>query len=273
MPTAMPAALPCRAVVRRWRMADRPDYLIENRAAWNAQAESYVAPGEAGWREEPSWGIWGITETEAQLLPHDLAGKAALELGCGTGYVSAWLARRGARPVGIDNSPAQLATASRLQREHGLAYPLIHAVAEELPFPAERFDLVVSEYGAAIWCDPYRWIPEAARVLRPGGELMFLGNATLLMLCVPDEDGVPASTSLLRPQFGMHRFEWPDDPGVEFHLSHGDWIRLLRSHGFEILDLVELRPGPEATTGYPFVDLDWARRWPSEEAWRARKRA
>jgi SAM-dependent methyltransferase len=50
----------------------------------------------------------------------DLAGKDAIELGCGTAYVSAWLARRGARVVGIDNSEAQLATARDLQRKHGL---------------------------------------------------------------------------------------------------------------------------------------------------------
>ena len=253
-------------------MDDRPDYVVANRATWNIQAEQYVAPGEARWREDPSWGIWEIPEVDVNLLPSDVDGRATLELGCGTGYISAWLARRGARPIGLDNSPAQLATARRLQHEHDLAFPLIHGIAEELPFPAECFDFAVSEYGAAIWSDPYRWIPEAARVLRPGGELMFLGNSSLLMLCVPDEDGVPADTALLREQFGMHRFEWPDDPSVEFHLGHGDWIRLLRSNGFEILDLVELRPGPGATTGYPFVDLDWARRWPSEEAWRVRKR-
>jgi cyclopropane fatty-acyl-phospholipid synthase-like methyltransferase len=38
-----------------------------------------------------------------------------IELGCGTGYVSSWLARRGARPVGIDNSEAQLEMGSDLE--------------------------------------------------------------------------------------------------------------------------------------------------------------
>lgn len=76
-----------------------------------------------------------------------------------------------------------------------------------------------------------------------------------------------------RPAFGMHRVDWPGDAGVEFHLSHGDWIRLLRSSGFEIENLVEVRPPADATTRYPFVTLEWARRWPCEEAWRARKRS
>jgi SAM-dependent methyltransferase len=178
----------------------------------------------------------------------------------------------GARPVGIDLSWNQLASAAGFQREFGLRFPLIHGDAERAPLRDGSFDVAISEYGAAIWCDPYRWIPEAARLLRPGGELIFLGNAALLMLCVPDleADGA-AGDRLLRPQFGMHRFEWPDDPGVEFHLSHGDWIRLLRSSGFEVTDLVEIRPPEGSTMRYPFVTLEWARRWPCEEVWKARK--
>ena len=129
-------------------------------------------------------------------------GLDAIELGCGTAYVSAWLARLGARPVGVDITPAQLETARAIQAEHGLAFPLIEANAEAVPLPDASFDLAISEYGAAIWCDPYRWIPEAARLLRPGGRLIFLGNSTLLMLCAPDEDDVPAGDRLLRPTSG-----------------------------------------------------------------------
>jgi len=249
-----------------------PDYLQQNRIAWDAEAPSYVAAAERAWNAEPSWGIWGIPEAELQLLP-DLKGKRALENGCGTAYISAWLARRGAEPVGLDNSPAQLATAYRMQKEHNLSFPLINGFAERLPFSNDSFDYVVSEYGAAIWSDPYEWIPETARVLRTGGELMFLGNSTLLMLCTPDGPETPAPPRLQRDFFGMHRFEWPDDspPSTEFHLGHGDWIRLLRTNGLEILDLVELRAPADAVTRYDFVTAAWAHRWPAEEAWRVRK--
>jgi SAM-dependent methyltransferase len=250
---------------------DHPDYVRANRETWNAQADRYAEAGRLRWAEEPTWGIWGIPEADVHLLPAALDGRDSIELGCGTGYVSAWLARRGARPVGIDNSPAQLATAARLQDEFDLRFPLVQGIAEALPFPAESFDVAVSEYGAAIWSDPYRWIPEAARVLRPGGELVFLGNAYVLMLCIPDADDAVAEPRLLRDHFGMHRFAWPDDPSVEFHLPHGEWIRVLRANGFEILDLLELQPSAGSTTTYPFVTLEWARRWPSEEVWRARK--
>jgi len=76
----------------------------------------------------------------------------------------------------------------------------------------------------------------------------------------------------LRPEFGMKRVEWPGDPGVEFHLSHGDWIRALRRSGFEIEDLIALRAPEDAKTRYPFVTHEWARQWPYEEVWKARKK-
>jgi SAM-dependent methyltransferase len=252
-------------------MVESSDYLAKNRAHWDANAPSYAIAGERGWSREPSWGIWNVPEEDLGLLPRDMTGLDTIELGCGTAYVSAWLARRGARPVGIDNSPEQLNTARRLQDAHGLAFPLHLGNAEATPFPDASFDFAISEYGAAIWCDPHRWIPEAARILRPGGQLVFLGNSTLLMLTMPDAEDAAAEARLSRPQRGMHRFDWPDSIGVEFHVSPGDWIRILRRSGFEIEDLIEVYPRDGATTEYPFVDRAWSRSWPCEEVWKARK--
>lgn len=232
----------------------------------------YARTAEESWAGEPSWGIWRVPESELGLLPRDMTGMDTVELGCGTAYVSAWLARRGARVVGIDNSPEQLATARRMQETFGLAFPLHLGNAEETPFEDASFDFAISEYGAAIWCDPHRWIPEAARILRPGGQLVFLGNSTLMMLAVPELEHECATAQLLRAQRGMHRFEWPDTAGIEFHVSPGEWIRLLRRSGFDVEDLIEVYPPEGAATRYPFVDLAWARRWPSEEVWKARKR-
>jgi SAM-dependent methyltransferase len=253
-------------------MSDLPEHVARNRAAWDVWAEKFVEPGERAWTEEPNWGIWGVPESELHLLPDDLAGRDTIELGCGTAYVSAWLARRGARPVGIDNSQAQLATARRLQREHGIAFPLLHGNAESVPYPDASFDFAISEYGACLWANPERWVPEAARLLRPGGRLVFLVNSMLMALCTPPEQGVAATERLLRPAFGLFRLEWPNDPGVEFHLTHGAWIRLLRASGFEIEELIEVRPPAGAITRYDFVTLEWARQWPCEEVWRVRKR-
>jgi SAM-dependent methyltransferase len=248
-----------------------PEHVRRNRAAWDELAAEFEEPGRECWAAaEPNWGIWRIPESEVHLLP-DVAGLDAIELGCGTGYVSAWLARRGARPVGIDNSPKQLENARLFQAEFGLRFPLLLGNAEKVPLPDASFDLAISEYGASIWCDPYLWIPEAARLLRPGGRLVFLVNGIILMLCAPDDEDSLVSDRLLRPYFGMHRFEWPNDESVEFHLPHGDMIRLLRRSGFEVEDLVELRPAEGATTRWPPATNAWARQWPSEEVWIARK--
>jgi SAM-dependent methyltransferase len=264
---------PFRLGITLRAVADRSfDYVRANTDAWEARREDQLALARRQWSTtEPTWGIFGIPESEARLLPTNLNGARTVELGCGTAYVSAWLARRGAHPVGVDPTPGQLRIARQFQGEVGLPFPLVLAAGEAVPLRAGCFDLVISEYGAAIWADPYRWIPEAARLLRPGGELLFLGNSTLLMLCMPEQEGLAASDRLLRPQFGMHRFEWPDDPTVEFHLGHGDWIRLLRANDFVIEDLLELRPPASARSDDSFVTTEWATRWPCEEVWRARR--
>ena len=252
-----------------------PDHVARNRALWDdVNAPLYAEPGRRAWASnEFTWGIFGVPEAELRALPADVSGMDVIELGCGTAYISAWLARRGARVTGVDNSERQLETARRLQDEHDLRFPLLHGNAESVPLPDASFDLAVSEYGASIWADPYRWIPEAARLLRAGGELVFLRNGALWVLTVPEtDDEGPAGDRLLRPYFGMHRFEWPDDPGVEFHLTHGDWVRLLRRNGFELLDLIEIQAPDGASTGrFDLVDPEWARKWPAEEIWRARR--
>ena len=197
-----------------------------------------------------------------------------VELGCGTAYFSAWLAKRGAHPVGVDLTPAQLETARQCQQDLGIEFPLVEASAEDVPLPDSSFDLALSEYGASIWCQPERWLGEAARLLRPGGELVFLCNSPISILCSPDEGKV--GDRLLRPQFGMYRFDWPgEDEGVNFYLPHGEWIRLLGENGLELIALHELRAPADAQDHphYEFVTAEWARKWPSEDIWRVRKRA
>ncbi|HWF73050.1 MAG TPA: methyltransferase domain-containing protein, partial [Solirubrobacteraceae bacterium] len=93
-------------------MTPLPEHVLRNRAAWDEWAREYAEPGRRNWaQEEPTWGVWSVPESELHVLPDDVEGLDVIELGCGTGYVSSWLARRGARPVGIDNSEAQLETA------------------------------------------------------------------------------------------------------------------------------------------------------------------
>lgn len=246
----------------------RASEIAHNRSLWALINERYTdLAAEALWtRTEPVWGLFAIPDRELGVLG-DVRDLDVVELASGTAYVSAWLARAGARPVAVDLSGEQLATARRLQRSLGPVFPLVQGDAEQVPLASGRFDLVVSEHGAAAWCDPERWLPEAARLLRPGGRLAFLTNSNLSALCVPAEEGL-AEEQLLRSQREAYKVRWPGG-GVEFHPSHGDWVRLLRRAGFVVEALHELYAPAEGGDHefYEIVSHDWASRWPAEELW------
>jgi SAM-dependent methyltransferase len=255
--------------------SDLPDYAVRNRQLWTFTNARYTAgAARQAWAEKQvRWGIWQQPEDQVRALPEVLE-RDVIELGCGTAYFGAWLKRLGARRVvGVDVTPAQLETGREMNEAYGLGLELIEANAEDVPLPDASFDVAVSEYGASIWCDPYRWIPEAARLLRPGGELVFVRNSTLSILCAREPEGT--GDRLLRPQRGLYRLDWEDaEPSTEFHIGAGDLIRLLRRTGFEILDLVELF-APEDAVDHPYyaaVSAEWAKRWPAEEIWRGQKR-
>jgi SAM-dependent methyltransferase len=192
----------------RRTMNGNHEHVHANGVYWDTRADQWLAAGKRAWQQsEPSCGIWHLPESSLRLLPADMSGMTAIELGCGTAYVSAWMARRGASVVGIDNSERQLATARQLAAEHGVALALLHGNAETVPYPDGSFDFAISEYGAAIWCDPRLWIPEARRLLRPGGELVFLGNTPLSMVCMPDS-GAATEPRLNRDYFALQRLDW-----------------------------------------------------------------
>ena len=77
-------------------MAGTADHVPRDRVAWDRWAAEYAGASLRNWAAaEPAWGIWNIAEAQAGVLPADLEGRDSIELGCGTGYVSAWPARRG----------------------------------------------------------------------------------------------------------------------------------------------------------------------------------
>jgi SAM-dependent methyltransferase len=245
--------------------------LARNRDLWSLLNEQFTdSAADRAWSDdEVRWGLFGTPDRTLGVLD-DVAGLDVVELACGTAYFSAWLRRRGARVVALDLSPDQLRTARRCQRTYGPPFPVVQADAQRVPLAAGRFDLVLSEHGVAAWCDPELWVPEAARLLRPGGRVVFLTNSLLSAMCVPADSG-PAGDRLLRGQRETSRIVWPGG-GVERHPSHGDWIAVLRRSGFVVEALRELYAPPGSTDHeyYDIVTADWASRWPAEELWVAR---
>ncbi len=257
--------------------AQLAEHVKENRNYWDGMAIDWVASGERHWKlAEPTWGIWALKEADLQLLPEDMTGLNAVELGCGTGYVSSWMARRGASVTGIDNSLEQLKTAQRLNDEHGLNLTLMHGNAEATPYEDASFDFAISEYGAAIWCDPYAWVPEAHRILKTGGLLTFLGTHPLVIVTTPP-NGEASDERLHRSYFDIHKQDWRDlevDPGgIEFNLTQSAWLKLFRDTGFEVLNYQELQAPLTANDTKFSITGEWAQKWPSEQVWQLRKKA
>lgn len=251
------------------------DHVTINRDLWNEDAPNWVASGERLWQAEtPEWGCWSVPEGTVRLLPPDMTGLEAIELGCGTGYVSGWMARRGARVTAIDVSVAQLATARRLAAVHGADITFIEGNAEATGLPDGAFDFAISEYGAAIWCPPEIWLREAWRLLRPGGRLVFLGNHPLVLLCSP-ESGAPAERVLHRPYRGMWGADWTgveiEPSGICFNLTFAGWVALFNAIGFRVADYQEIYAPDEATGICASVPADWAKDFPMEQVWHLEK--
>ena len=242
----------------------------QNQASWDAYSDEYQARhGEQlAASGGLAWGTWQIPEADLHVLG-DVSGKDILEFGCGAAQWSIALAHRGARPVGLDLSERQLEHARRLMAEAGVDFPLVHGSAESVPLADASFDIVFCDHGAMTFSDPYRSVPEAARLLRPGGLFAFSHGSTIETLCW-DIGAEHAGDRLVHDYFGMHVIE--DDGEKVFNLGYGEWIRLFREHGFVIEDLIEPRPPEDATSSYRDAEsLAWSRRWPGESIWRLRK--
>lgn len=242
-------------------------YEERNRAFWDADADDYQAAHAADLAPDQAraWGVWRIPESDVHALG-PVAGRDVLEYGCGAAQWSIALAHDGARPVGLDQSVAQLRHARRLQHEQRMSFPLVAATATATPFAAESFDVVFCDHGAMSFCDPEATIPEVARLVRPGGRFVF-NKTTALVYLTFDWARDRQDVRLQHDYFGMRVFD-SGEGTVDFELPYGDMVRLVRRHGFVLEDLVELRAPVDATTTYDeFVPADWARRWPAEEIW------
>jgi SAM-dependent methyltransferase len=243
-----------------------------NRDFWDDDADAYQAVHAPDLDRAPrAWGVWRIPEADLGALG-DVVGRDVLEFGCGAAQWSVALARAGARPVGLDQSRAQLGHARRLQQEHGVEFPLVCASGEAVPLGAGSFDVVFCDHGAVSFCDPDRSVPEVARLLRPGGRFVF-SHASPLLYMTWDREAARQTRHLHEPYFGMRELDYGDGT-VDFQMPYGEWIRLFRRNGFVVDDLIELRPPKGAKTTYTeMVPRGWARKWPAEQIWKLHKEA
>jgi SAM-dependent methyltransferase len=243
---------------------------LKNRLAWDRNSDEYQARHSDDLTQHAlAWGVWRIPESELNVLGN-IAGKDILELGCGAAQFSIALAKAGARATALDNSARQLEHACELMAAAGLDFPLVHASAESVPLPDASFDFVFCDHGAMSWCDPYRTVPEVARLLRPGGLLAFAASTPIREVCYdPTTDAI--SSRLVGDYFALRKIA-EEDGATSYQLPYGEWIRLFRANGLVVEDLIEMRPPEDAGTTYEgYAPLDWARRYPGDHIWKARK--
>ena len=170
-----------------------PGHAVANRDAWNADSDTYQADHGPQLKASGgmAWGVWQMPEKHLQVLG-DVKDQDILEFGCGAAQWSISLAKAGARPVALDLSEKQLEHARKLMIDADVDFPILHASAEEVPLPDESFDIVFCDYGAMTFGDPYATVPEAARLLRPGGLLLLHGFNPESVVLGASGDGLQA---------------------------------------------------------------------------------
>jgi SAM-dependent methyltransferase len=243
-----------------------------NRAQWEKSSDEYerrhrralrVAGGE-------SWGLYRIPESTLRLLDN-VDGSDVLEVGCGAAIWSIALADRGARAVALDFSRAHLRHARQNTIRGGDRIGLLEADAERLPLRDGRFDLAFCDWGALFFADPDRTIPEVARVLRPGGQLVFATGHPLRAVAQSRRSG-RMGRRLAYDYFGLGRIAL--DGGFEHYRTIGDWIDLFRRNGLAVERLVEPRAPRRRRSSYLTTrDHAWGQRWPLEAIWVLRRQA
>ncbi len=246
----------------------------KNQEYWDRESEEYAAshPGNSDSSRHPSWGVWDIREAELQVLG-DVRDRDLLELGCGDAHDALAFAVQGARVTAIDFSTVQLDRARAFLEGAAAEVTLREADAADLPFADESFDYVVSDYGAFDFTDPGVAVPEAARVLRPGGILAVCTLSPLVSMCVDHASGALAE-SLQNNYFDLYGTDCEDV--VMYALTYSDWVGVGRDSGLVLESLHDLRPPADwkpLYDGQHHLRFEWARQWPAEHVYVFRKPA
>lgn len=247
--TARYAVGPAETVGRR--AATQTESAAASRRWWDAEADAYYQEhrevlGDA----ELMWGPEGVYESELGLLG-GVTGQDVLEFGAGAAQGSRWCARAGARAVATDLSGAMLARGRALDSNSQTRAPsYVQCDAIRLPFGDATFDIVFSAYGALPFVDDSEGLlREVARVLRPGGRLVFSVTHPIRWT-LPDVPG-EAGLTVRQSYFDRNAYVEADAAGsatyVEHHRTMGDRVREIVAAGLRLTDLVE-PPWPDGAT-------------------------
>ena len=214
-----------------------------NRSWWDANAQEYYDEhGTTLGDADLLWCPEGLREADAGLLG-DVHGLEVLEVGCGAAQGARWLTTQGAIVTAFDVSMGQLRQARELDARTGVKVPrIVQADAQRLPFAAASFDLVMSAFGAIPFvADSAGTMCELARVLRPGGRLVF--SATHPVRWAFLDDPGPGGLTVQQSYFDRSPYVEIDDTGtptyVEHHRTLGDRLRELIAAGFVLDELLE----------------------------------
>ena len=214
-----------------------------NRSWWDGEARTYQDEHGAFLGDaDLLWCPEGLREADAGLLG-DVSGRDVLEVGCGAAQAGRWLVAQGARVTAFDVSVGQLHESRRLDAASGVTVArLVQADAQFVPFRDASFDLVVSAFGGIPFvADSARTMRELARVLRPGGRLVFSVTHPIRWV-FPDDPG-PRGLTVQQSYFDRTPYVEVDETGaavyVEHHRTLGDRIRELVAAGLVLDDLIE----------------------------------
>ena len=242
-----------------------------NRDMWNASSEEYQRDHRSELEGDVVWGPSMPPERALRVLGDSVAGKDVLEICCGGGQCSVYLAEQGARTVGVDISSKQLEHGRQLAARHRVDVRFVEANAEDLSvFPEASFDIVFSSFAFGFVEDIGRTFREAFRILRPGGLFAFSWSSPIFVCAELGGDGV---LRMSRSYFDRSPIVFDEKEGreVDFHRTYGDWLRHLVDAGFVVTDLWEPEPLPVENTYSDVFPLDKIRRVPGTMIWRARK--
>ncbi len=215
--------------------------MVDMRGSWNDISESYQSLHEID-TESAHYGPWAPLENELRLLG-DVGGLYIFEAGCGGGQCSIAFARQGAIATGVDLSEVQIEFARRLAVQERVDVTFAQADITDLTlFENEGWDIVFSTYAFQYVADIEGCLAECARLLKPGGRLIFSLDHPFRD-CFHDDEDDTVTIYPVRSYFNNSPMRWTFGqrgiPMQSYHRSIGQWCEMLVAAGLRLSRLLE----------------------------------